>query len=203
MNYFKKSIIFMMIIYSIKCLNTRNFCKLNQSVCINGKNNYCIDLTCPHPYIHKCGPNKCSSNKNECDIFSNSLKLLESNVLLNIDSFRISNTKMKIYQNKHLEQLRSFGSKIPECPQQNHTLTPSEICLNNKNCVKTINLNRIFFQMHSNIKFTLIECPCPIGKTFKCGNHCTVDNIACIQLIQMNFKLNIQNCKNNQMILQV
>ena len=104
------------------------------------KKYYCIDLTCPHPYIHKCGQNKCSNNKNECDIYSNSLKLLESNVLLNIDSFRISNTKMKIYQNKHLEQLRSFGSKILECPQQNQN-SGSYIYITN--CLKYSRMNLV------------------------------------------------------------
>ena len=104
-------------------------------------------------------------------------------------------------QIKTKKSFKMFNKQIRSCQNQNYEFKSDDFCLNGKDCkiVKNYSFHKIKF-----MKSTV--CKCPIKQSFRCGEYCTSDSIACdYHRLNENKSFlvssNINNCGNQNVTI--
>ena len=76
-----------------------------------------------------------------------------------------------------INMFKSFNRNITVCSKKAlKTFDSNYFCLNGRNCIEKNKILKGFKHVYTLKK---VDCKCPIKKSFKCGQYCTLDSIAC------------------------
>jgi hypothetical protein len=199
----KKSVIILCVILHLAIsLKSSNFCFIKQQVCKGFYNEYemyqtkCEKMNCHGKFNYDCGFHVCSNNMTDC----NSYKQFDSYIKLILQMQSI-NSIITSDQIKTKKSFKMFNKQIRSCQNQNYEFKSDDFCLNGKDCkiVKNYSFHKIKF-----MKSTV--CKCPIKQSFRCGEYCTSDSIACdYHRLNENKSFlvssNINNCGNQNVTI--
>jgi hypothetical protein len=196
----KKSIIFLFLALNLVFgLKSIDFCTSKQQECkgIYDKNrNYqikCEPIKCHEPFSYKCGFNICTNNKTKCEEYTK-IKI-KMKIVLKSHAVSLMNEEKYIEGRKKLDL---FKKNIPNC--QNKVYNSNDFCLNGANCIEIRIIPKGFGYFHKTRK--QIDCKCPDSKSFKCGNYCTTDSIACDYYESNEINASIRDCGNHNIKTQ-
>ena len=172
---------FGLIIILILALNSAGLSLISTNYCSLNLNEY---IECFGLYSYKCEKTLCSKNKTEC----NRYKIMNYHKKLMFDFIKFDEHYLNKYEEEK-KQLELFSNNLKHCE---YKFKADEFCLNGKNCTELkktpITRNYIIYK---------VDCKCPASKTFKCGQYCTKDSVAC-DYYKSNAKIkkSIKKCGN-------
>ena len=195
--YFNKIILFVSLHLTIS-LKSNDFCIPIQKVCrgyydINQTYQIkCNLIDCYGSYSIKCSNlNICSNIKSNCNEYINKLSNYEK--IINLIIFKIPKYA-KILKERYNKN-KNKNKNLKNCQFKPYNFKKNDFCLNGLNCFEIKKeLKGFGFNYRSFITKLKIDCRCPKRQSFRCGNYCSIDSIACDHYKSMN-EFNFVNFK--------
>ncbi len=178
----KRSFIFLVLTLHLSLsLKSIDFCVLKQQECKGyyDKNQIyhikCESIKCHGNFKYECTPNICSTKKNECK------KYIKWDTYLKlINTIRIFDSKLANLEFKKINEIKSFKKDLKDCHKKKYEFTPTDFCVNSRNCIEIREYLKGFgFNYRRIITSEKIYCQCPKSQSFKCGKYCATHSIAC------------------------
>jgi hypothetical protein len=152
----------------------------------------CDTIKCHGTFSYDCGSEICSKNEIDCDEYKN------------VDAYTklvslMENLRHAPKKSKKINEIELFKKKIKNCQLKPYNFKKNDFCLNGQNCFEIKKeLKGFGFNYRSLITKLKIDCRCPKRQSFKCGDYCSIDSIACDyfkSINESNFR-NIKYCVN-------
>jgi hypothetical protein len=197
----KKILIFLCLLFHLTFgLKSADFCILKQKECkgfYDRKQNYkikCNPTKCNGKLSYDCESNICSKNESECDEYKNVDAYWKLINMIKTKDIRIA---PKI--SEAINKIESFKKEIKDCQLKPYNFKENDFCSNGQNCFEIKKeLKGFGFNYRSFITKLKIDCRCPKRQSFRCGNYCSIDSIACDyfkSINEFNF-VNFKYCVN-------
>lgn len=206
----KKILIFLFLADLTLCIKPTDFCILKQEECkgyydINQiYHTKCSSIKCHGKLKYDCGSNICSKNKIDCEDFVQVDSYLIYYNILHLLKYK---TKFSAKYSKEINKIKDFSKSLQECPKMIYKFVSDDFCVNGKNCFEINNNLKGFGFNYRKLKTTeKIDCKCPKRQSFKCGEYCSTNSIACdYHKSAKNEKLisQIKDCGNNDRIYEL
>ena len=172
--------LFLLAFHLTICLKSTDFCiSKRQKECKGYYDRHkqyqikCNTIKCHGTFSFDCESNICSKNKIECDEYKN-VDAFAKLVSL-IDDLRYAPKKSKT-----INEIESFKKKIKNCQLKPYNFKKNDFCINGQNCFEIKKEMKGFgFNYRSLLTKKKIDCRCPKRQSFRCGNYCSIDSIAC------------------------